>query len=165
MMTTQTVPVEQVGCLSSKGVTAPAGESDAPKWRTLRELRLSLGLREEIETTNPTEWSKRMLAQAGKEGPLSHLPAQLGNSNGRPKNAPIFDFIAERLNGHGFSWRVESVERKDKTQTVVKFTNYPTVRGQLPTLFDLAVLPLEAFDPPGLSVDRQRRFAHRQRWR
>lgn len=90
-----------------------------------------------------SRWSKEMLARAGKEEGLLHLPSQLTEEEQRehgdlrPKNIRILEEISRRFPGF-FVWEAHGKK--------VRFLNFPMIGGDNPTLFDLLLIPEEFID-------------------
>jgi len=100
------------------------------------------------------KWSRALLADPPAE---LHLPQQLSgdeideDDRWRPKNAPLLNFLEERLAVFRFRWEIKEFVQVSKygterTRKAILYTNYPTVGGVMPTLTDLAIMPLELFD-------------------
>lgn len=107
----------------------------------LQELRNKHGFKVFLnsqKTGRAGKWSKEMLQKN-----TSDLPTQ---SDNWPKNAPLLDFLKERYAFLGFDWERGSREINGEPRLFVLFKNYPFVGGMSPTLFDLAIMPVELTD-------------------
>ena len=108
------------------------------------------------------EWSKQMLIRPSSlPRPLEEERGSLSDySDWQPRNLPLLEFIKERFAWCGFDWERVVVEGRTRKGAAVfrcslRFKNYPTVHGFMPTLFDLAVMLIELADQwPGNSFPR-----------
>lgn len=99
--------------------------------------------------------SKRMLLDGKTNDPNTMLPAQ--DPNRQPKNAAVLDAIKAKYGPvTGFDWKLctrtdmvfdkaAGAERSVQRQWV-HYENYPTIAGQMPTLTELFVMPVELVD-------------------
>lgn len=77
-------------------------------------------------------------------GQSLHLPPQQQTF---PRNKPLLDQLVTKFAAFGFSYETITVRRKSgQNQPNIRYRNYPTIKGQFVTLWDLAAAPLDMFD-------------------